>query len=340
MNFGRSLKTFLSDPSLGLLPLLRAWWRARACGQRLHVIIMAGGLGDIVAADPAIRAIIRPDEYVVVLVRPGYLSAFTFNPHVREAIRVDAYAQAILLRTMCPWPRWSNLHVDAHRCNVLNIPISNRNKAGITAQNYYEHGTLADVYALTTCGHILGEPPKIYPDPAFLSQAYLAEMFANAGAPLLIIHTQATEPVRSWPAEHLRVAMDLILARTSMNILEMGLTPSLSAHGRVNSPGDKLTLPQQMAVMQAGALFLGVDSGFAHIANALHLPSVLMLGAYKGFQDYLPWTLHPGDILLRSETALKDISSAGVVEAISRLLSGVTRPAKNSGAQDIFQPPL
>ena len=90
--------------------------KAQVENKRLHVLIMTGGLGDIVAADPAIRRITREDEQVVVLARPSYLAALDFHPRINTKIRVDSYVQALLLRRIFGLARWTNLHEDGHRC--------------------------------------------------------------------------------------------------------------------------------------------------------------------------------------------------------------------------------
>jgi heptosyltransferase-3 len=309
-----------------VIGLLRSAWQLRAeskkaanSGLKLHVVIMIGGIGDIVASEPAVRAVTRRDEHVVMLARSTYLGLFAFNPSIGATLRVDAYLQALLLKKIFGAARWTNLHVDGHQCNMFRIAVRNPNAAGISADNYYDERTLTDVYSTVAVGMPLPGRPRVYPDPSFDVSAFLAQSFGIAGRPLLVVHTQATESIRSWPAAECRAAVAALLATTGLNVLELGLDPVLTESACIRQPRHTLRLGEQVAVMKRCSVFLGVDSGFSHVANALGLPSVLLIAAYKGFDHYLPWKCGAHDIVLRSSGVMREISSDRVVSAIRRL---------------------
>jgi heptosyltransferase III len=293
--------------------------KAASSGLKMHAVIMIGGIGDIVASEPAVRAVTRADEYVVMLARSTHLGLFDFNPSIGATLRVDAYLQALFLKKIFRTARWTNLHVDGHLCNMFRIAVRNPNAAGISADNYYNERTLTDVYSSVAVGRPLAGRPLVYADPSFDVDAFLAENFDLPDKPIIVVHTQATETIRSWPALECRKAMAALLARAEMNILELGLDPVLQGTGCIRQPRKTLTLGQQIAVMKRCSLFLGVDSGFSHIANALGLPSVLLIGSYKGFDDYLPWKCGADDIVLRSSGEMREITADRVVHALQQL---------------------
>ncbi|HEX2853335.1 MAG TPA: glycosyltransferase family 9 protein [Opitutaceae bacterium] len=47
---------------------------------------------------------------------------------------------------------------------------------------------------------------------------------------------------------------------------------------------------QTAALIRRAVGFLGIDSGPAHLANALERPSVVLPGRYRGVDRYLPYT--------------------------------------------------
>lgn len=293
---------------------------AAAAGQRLHVIIMTGGIGDIVASDPAIRHLAQDDERVVLLARPGYLDMVRFHPNVAAAIRCDSYVQALLLRKVFARARWTNLHVDGHRCNMFRIAIRNPNAAGLTATNYYHNRTLTDVYALMGSGATLPGPPAVYPDPDFDAEGFLREAFGDRQRPVLVVHAQATEAIRSWAPAGCRAAIDAILAAHDIDVIEVGLSPVLPEGRRIGCLRGTLSLPRQLAVLRAANVFVGVDSGFAHAALALGIKSVLLLGKYRNFPGYLPWRPGAADVVLRADAESPNGIPADRIAASIRIL--------------------
>jgi ADP-heptose:LPS heptosyltransferase len=295
--------------------LRKEFRKAADLGLNLHVVIMTGGMGDMIAAEPSVRKIIRADEHVVMLARSTYLSLLDFDPSIDAAIRVDAYLQTLLLKKLFRAARWTNLHLDGYRCNMFRIAVANANAAGITVANYYDNRTLAEAYWLANVGSSGSDNPRVYPDPSFDVHGFLKNSFLTADRPLLVLHTQATESIRSWPAALCRKTMARLQADTEINILELGLNPVLESSVRVFQLRNRVPLSQQMAIMRRAVAFLGVDSGFAHIATAIGLPCALLLCAYKDFKVYLPWSVRPDDIVIRSSLTMQDIAYEQVLNA-------------------------
>ena len=57
----------------------------------------------------------------------------------------------------------------------------------------------------------------------------------------------------------------------------------------------KLSIPETAAVISRARLFVGIDSGPAHLANAVGTFGVVLLGEYNLFSRYLPYTGGYGD---------------------------------------------
>ena len=57
----------------------------------------------------------------------------------------------------------------------------------------------------------------------------------------------------------------------------------------------ELTILESAEVIRRAKLFIGIDSGPAHLANALGTPGVILMGSYLGFERYIPFSGHYGD---------------------------------------------
>jgi lipopolysaccharide heptosyltransferase III len=76
-----------------------------------------------------------------------------------------------------------------------------------------------------------------------------------------------------------------------MTVVEVGLTSIIDQNGStvVNLCG-RLTLEGTAQVIREAKLFVGIDSGPSHMANALRCPSLVLLGSYHQFKSYMPYT--------------------------------------------------
>ena len=111
-----------------------------------------------------------------------------------------------------------------------------------------------------------------------------------------------------------------MLANTGMAVLEVGLEPVLAPSERIRRLGGGLPLSRQTAVLARAKAFLGGDSGFAHLANALDLPSVVLLGRYRGFENRMPfsgpWKTGDGAAIVRTRGPIEQIELDAVISAL------------------------
>jgi heptosyltransferase-3 len=59
---------------------------------------------------------------------------------------------------------------------------------------------------------------------------------------------------------------------------------------RIKNLCGRLSLCELAAVIRDAAGFIGVESGPAHFANAFRRPAVFLMGSYRQFDRYLPYT--------------------------------------------------
>lgn len=77
-----------------------------------------------------------------------------------------------------------------------------------------------------------------------------------------------------------------------MSVAEIGLHPTVITEdsNRKRTLCGHLTIEQTVAVLSKATLFIGIDSGPAHLANAVGVSAVILLGGYKGFVRYMPYS--------------------------------------------------
>lgn len=293
--------------------------KAKENGRSLLAIVLTERLGDIIAAQTVLPKLAGPNEDIVWLVRPRFAEILEFNPKVEAVISVSSYTETVILRRCLPKIRWKVLHIDGLLCNMFGLRIINPNAAGVNAKNYYDYGTLADIYSLIGTGAPAQKTPLVYGDQSFDILGFLKKNFEEPENPLLIIHPVSDDAARSWPAISCQTLADWLLDNTRFNIIEFGLTPALQKNNRTHLICRSLTLGQQAALMRKASVFVGVDSSFSHLANAMCVKCIFLIGTFNQFTNHLPWRLKSGDIVLRAPGQVNTLP----VNAVTDVLRGI-----------------
>jgi heptosyltransferase-3 len=232
----------------------------------------------------------------------------------------------MILDALSPLVRKTRLYVDGIHCSWFgSAPLRNRNRLAINMGNYFSFGSLLDVFSLLGLGRMLPDRPTPHFFPAFDTATWMRTALPGFPQRFLAIHAGNVQgDERLWPRERFQAVADWIVANTDLGVLEVGLEPTLAEGDRVQRLGGQLTLSEQMAVLAKASGFLGGDSGFAHMANALALPSVILLGAYRDFVTYMPfsgpWRDGVGCTIIHADGPVQSIAVASVIEALGRLI--------------------
>jgi len=314
-------KNFCTSLPHNALKIIRYRYKAFTDDKIIHFIILTDRLGDILAAEPSLECIKKPNDYIIWLPRPRFVELLKFNPLVDAVVPVSSYTETLILRHLFPKARWTNLQIDGALCNIFGIRVNNAVHSDINVNNYYDHGSLADVYSLIGIGKPASRRPMLYPDPDFDPAAFLAKIFLAPTKPLLIFHPVSDEAARSWLPEKAKATANWLIQNTDFNIIEVGLTPFLESSSRISLLRGTLPLSQQITLFPKAKIFIGVDSGFAHVANAARTPSILLIGAYRHFQNHLPWKLGETDIVIRATGQVNEISVPDVIGALEQLIA-------------------
>ncbi len=284
------------------------------------VVIRLRSLGDCVLTTPALALLhqSRPDLHIGVVAEPQFAPVFAGNPAV----------SAILPPVAAEVRRWHadfclNLH-GGTRSAWLTVASGARLRAG------FGHFRFQPVYnvRIPRAQDILGIERTVHTAEHLASALFYlgvpeaeippARLFA-APAPAgtreyAVIHPFASAADKTWPAQEF-VALARHLVR-QMDVIFIGaggddLTPFRSfatAQGR--------DLEQLKSLLAGASLFIGNDSGPAHMAAAFGLPLILLWGNSIP-EIWAPWKRE--HTLLRDPRGVERIRVESVLEAVERM---------------------
>lgn len=158
-----------------------------------------------------------------------------------------------------------------------------------------------------------------------------------------LLHPTAAFPAKQWPVKNFaetaefltegRFAIVAVASRTEAGVLEM-----LTAQAKVPVVAfDDLTLPEITALASKASIFVGNDSGIAHIAAAVGTPTVVIFGP-SNVDHWRPWTDASNEVVVADfpdgSADISRVTIKQVTNAITRVLQkneeAGDRPASSS----------
>lgn len=261
---------------------------------KLIIISLTEHMGDLIACAPVARSVRaqNPEAYIVWVVGERYRALVEHNPHINQILTVTCLTQWMLLARLPFIDQVIDLHLEGRYCQVCRIPLKKQcGNLDITIENYYAYGSLQTSFCLGAGLSALKEQPQIYFPRNIASRIKhlkLPEKF-------IVIHTRSNETSRDWLPERWRALVARLLAEWQGTIVEVGISSGmpwdseLKASTRARNLRGKLSILETAEVIRRAQLFIGVDSGPAHLANALNVPGVILLGSYRAFDQYTPY---------------------------------------------------
>lgn len=277
-----------------------------APGSRVAIIRLRS-MGDCVLTTPAIRLLkqYRPDLEIAVIVDDRFRDVYTGNPDIATLLGPSRTA-------LLEWrPRLVlNLHGGTRSAWMTALSFG-RWRAG------FRHFVLQPLYniSIPRAQQILGEERTVHTAEHVASAMFhlgvprteipRARLFAEPprrATPCCVLHPQATAPEKIWPAENF-----VLLAKRVRE--ELGLEPVfLGANDAELAPFDGFArlsgapLAEAMSAIHGAALFVGNDSGPAHVAAAFARPGVVLFGGSDPVV-WAPWRCPQLRQILRTPVA-------------------------------------
>jgi ADP-heptose:LPS heptosyltransferase len=324
------------------LELLWLRVRVRMEGRQLIAIALVEHMGDIVAAEPVSRYARKRFEkaLLVWIVQPAYRPLFEAFPSIDRVFTVNCLTEWILLRTTKIFDRQIDLHIRGRVCGTCQYPLAKEEgNAKINLANYYAFGNLLEVQCKSAGLPLLNDGPQLVIPSA------LAARIDKVGLPdrFVAIHCASNEETRDWVREKWNDLANLIFERLGLIVVEVGIKPVIddSTMGYRSLCG-QLTMLETAEVIRRATLFVGVDSGPAHFGNAFSVPGVILLGHYKTFAKYCPYSGPYGktdhENLVQTPGRLVDLPVEAVFNAVEARLLRAHERSKNDTAEQKLNP--
>jgi lipopolysaccharide heptosyltransferase II len=216
----------------------------------------------------------------------------------------------------------------------------------------YRHQVSDRAELLAALRKLLGQPDQIHPRqclptyvpplPAISSVAHRLQSLSNHS--LFVLHLGAGTSAKRWPAEHWHTLAQRLLHSTAAHLIVVGtpddchVAQNLVRHNDLHRLHDwtgTLTIPELAALLGRADLFVGADSGPAHLAAAVGIPTLVLFSGTNDSQTWRPmnaqtWVLtHPVPCSpcaravcpLPAHPCLRNLSPARVHAAIQHILS-------------------
>lgn len=281
---------------------LRAWlagvrWRKqrRNLGPAPIVgISLVEHLGDVIAAEPVIRYLRRehPRARLVWVVARPYAFLLRDHPDLDGVLELGCLSEWIRLRERPLFDRLIDLQLHGRRCLTCQIPLERPpSERRVTIRNYYDDGGLLHAFCCAAGLPPLTDGPRLH----LPARARAAADQLDLPPRFLVIHGLSNQAVRDWRPERWRVLVERTVALWNLTVVEVGLHSALDrrpdvADARYIDLCGRLDLATTTAVIARATLFAGIDSGPAHVANAAAVPGVVLLGHYRHYQRYTPYS--------------------------------------------------
>lgn len=288
-------------------------------------IVRLRSLGDAVLSTPAIHLLktARPDLQIAVVVEDRFAEVFAGNPDIAAVLPPGLMALRRFHADLC-----LNLHGGPKSARLTALSGAQW-RAGFA---HYANGWAYNV-KIPTAQQVLGVSRKVHTAEHLASAMFFlgvppheiprARLFAtpaqtpdNLPAHYAVIHPTASHPSKAWPvplfigiAKHLKRSHGLppvFIGGPAEDLSPFQIWPTFS-----NAP-----LEQIKRVLQGASLFIGNDSGPAHMAAAFGVPVVVLFGPSDAI-TWAPW--RTSGEALAAHGPIHHITEAQVQQALDRL---------------------
>jgi heptosyltransferase III len=283
------------------------------------LIIRLRSLGDLVLETPAIAALHswRPDLRIKVLVEPRFAPVLEGNPAISELIFSRGIGESALDLLRRKFPIVFNQHGGPRSAMLTgasgaplrvgwagyqysflyNVPVPDAQEFyGAPAVHTVEHRISQFYFTGLPRGPIPLAQVFAQPDAVATVARNLAEKGIAAGATYAVLQPGGRLPEMRWPvAKFAEIARWLREKHGIVSVVNLGARDDEIATEVRNEMGNcavvldaQLDIRELIALVAASRIFVGNDSGPAHLSAALLRPSVVIFSVTDAVQ-WRPW---------------------------------------------------
>lgn len=249
--------------------------RLRKGGKEIVVFCRIGRMGDLVQCEPMVRQIREehPRAAIAHCVLPRFREVVESNPHVDRTLIVTCLCEARMLGRVAGVTRLVDAHPSDERwgdCRRTGAPSNGAEGA----DDFPRHANRLEAFQ-----RIAGLTPR---DDA--SRIYVTEHARRAvdalGLPpeFVAVHCRSMDAERNWSDE----AWNELARALCHPVVEVGWGHAPAIRGGRDLCG-KTGILEAAEVIRRSQLFIGVDSGPAHLANAVGTPGVILVGNHRRY---------------------------------------------------------
>lgn len=290
-------------------------------GARVAVIRLRS-LGDCVLTTPALSLLkqARPDLQIAVVVEDSFAPVYAGNPDVDQILSPNAGSLSRFRPHLA-----LNLHGGATSVRLMLAAASGL-RAGFghfRFQPMYNvripraqeilgvHGTVHTAEHLASAMFYLGVPLCEIPRAGLF-----AAQLSGRPRPYAILHPFASEAAKTWPAENFLAVAKHLDNDLGIEPIFVGAANDDLAPFRPHACLQGAPLEELKSLLAGAALFVGNDSGPAHIAAAFGRPVVVLFGS-SDIDNWRPWRTE--NSVLTSPRGIHSIEVSEVAAAIGAL---------------------
>lgn len=284
-------------------------------------VIRLRSMGDCVLTTPALALLkaYRPDLQVCVVVEPRFAGVFEDNPDVDEiSPRVGGRVDMVL-----------NLHGGTRS---MWMTVASGAKFGIG----FEHHRFSGIYSqrIPRAQEILGEERPVHTAEHLASamfwlgvprseipRAKLAASRRPDYPPYVVLHPFAATGEKTWPRERFLAVANQMQAAGLLPMIVAGPADDVTPFSQFQVLRNPL-LSVLKSLMSGAALFIGNDSGPAHVAAAFGIPVVVLFGPSDPV-TWAPWRTESR--VLTSSGGIGNITVEEVMTAAEALRNGTVK---------------
>jgi len=295
---------------------------------RKILVVRLRSIGDTVLATPSLFALKRflPDVEIDVLVEDWVAPVLANHPHVNRVVSLERggfFARANVAKELraTGYDVVYNLH-GGTTATFLTRATGARHRVGFKTYQYAQlhnhqapsplllwgqqktHSVEQQLALLGWTGVPVTDRPRTQlavPAPA---AEYVNQRLAEVGLEdrkIALIHPAAAFDTKQWATQNFARVVEALAERGFASVAiaaphENALIENLRSEAKVPMAALELMLPEVTALAARSQLFVGNDSGIAHIAAAVGTPSVVVFGS-SNRAHWRPWNRGPAEVV-------------------------------------------
>ena len=267
------------------------WLKLLAPKRRVIGILLAEHFGDIVACEPLGRylRLEHPNDRLYWIVREPFRELVEVHPDLDGVLIEPNVLYSCLLHDNRVFDHlyfpYLSTRVYPYTQRRLVNPTAER--LGINVFNYFKFGNILQVFSRCAGLPPLDDAPQVYLQPvhaASVDALHLPPAF-------VVVHCHSNYAPKDWQVPHWNRLVRAIFAETGLPVVEVGLKSTLTPpETGYRTLCGQLSLLETAEVIRRAAYFIGVDSGPAHLANAVGTFGFVLLGRLNNLTHYLPYS--------------------------------------------------